>query len=68
MVEAAVDGLGIAYVPEIVASERLASGQLVELLEAWSPPYPGLMLYYPGHRHVPAALRAFIDLLKASDS
>lgn len=67
MVEAAADGLGIAYVPEIVASERLASGQLVALLEAWSPPYPGLMLYYPGHRHVPAALRAFIDLLKVSD-
>lgn len=66
MVEAAADGLGIAYVPEIVASERLASGQLVALLEAWSPPYPGLMLYYPGHRHVPAALRAFIDMLKTS--
>ncbi|MGR4066895.1 LysR family transcriptional regulator [Billgrantia sp. C5P2] len=67
MVEAAADGLGIAYVPELVASDRLASGQLVALLEAWSPPYPGLMLYYPGHRHVPTALRAFIDLLKVSD-
>ncbi len=67
MVQAASDGLGIAYVPEIEASDRLASGQLVAVLERWSPPYPGLMLYYPGHRHVPAALRAFIDLLKATD-
>ena len=68
MVEAAVDGLGIAFVPEVAARDRLASGQLVAVLEAWSPPYPGLMLYYPGHRHVPAALRAFIDLVKAPDT
>lgn len=66
MVEAAADGLGISFVPEVVARDRLASGQLVALLEDWSPPYPGLMLYYPGHRHVPTALRAFIDLLKAA--
>lgn len=65
MVEAAIDGLGIAFVPEIVAHDGLASGQLVALLEDWSPPCSGLVLYYPGHRHVPAALRAFIDLLKA---
>lgn len=68
MVEAAADGLGIAYVPDIAASDRLAAGQLVAVLEDWSPPSPGLMLYYPGHRHVPAALRAFIDLLKATET
>lgn len=68
MVEAAADGLGIAFVPELVARDRLASGRLVALLEAWSPPYPGLVLYYPGHRYVPVALRAFIDLLKEPDT
>lgn len=68
MVEAAAAGLGIAYVPEIAARDRLESGQLVAVLEAWSPPYPGLMLYYSGRRHVPSALRAFIELLKAPET
>jgi DNA-binding transcriptional LysR family regulator len=64
MVEAAADGLGIAYVAENAASYLLASGGLVTVLEDWCPSYPGLMLYYPGHRHVPSPLRALIDLLK----
>lgn len=67
MVEAAVDELGIAFVPEPVARSELASGRLRALLEDWSPPAPGLCLYYPGHRHVPPALRAFIDTLRAAD-
>jgi DNA-binding transcriptional LysR family regulator len=64
MVEAAADGLGIAYVPESFAREMQESGRLVAVLEDWCPPIPGLTLYYPGHRHVPAALRAFIDVVK----
>jgi DNA-binding transcriptional LysR family regulator len=68
MVEAAADGLGIAYVPETAASDLLATGHLIAVLEDWCPPFSGLMLYYPGHRHVPAALRALIDLLKERDT
>ena len=63
MVEAA-DDLGIAYASENAASDLLAAGELVTVLQDWCPSYPGLMLYYPGHRHVPSPLRAFIDLLK----
>ena len=43
----------------------LQSGKLQIVLEEWSPPSPGLALYYPGHRHVPAALSAFIEVLKS---
>jgi DNA-binding transcriptional LysR family regulator len=65
MVQAAADGLGIAFVPESYARSLLDSGRLVTVLEDWSPQIAGLTLYYPGHRHVPSALRAFIDLVKA---
>lgn len=64
MVQAAIDGLGVAFVPESFAQEGLSSGRLVRLLPEWCPPFPGLALYYPGNRYVPAALRAFIDVLK----
>jgi DNA-binding transcriptional LysR family regulator len=64
MVEAAADGTGLAYVPEWSARHRLDDGSLVTVLDDWCPLIPGLFLYYPGHRHVPAGLRAFIDVLK----
>jgi DNA-binding transcriptional LysR family regulator len=64
MVEAASDGLGLAYVPESMARDWLDDGRLVMVLEDWCPFIPGLCLYYPGHRHVPVGLRAFIDVLR----
>jgi DNA-binding transcriptional LysR family regulator len=65
-VRAAVDGLGIAYTIEALAEPFLRSGQLVRVLENWSPSIEGLFLYYPGHRQVPAALRALIDMIRAT--
>ena len=65
-VRAAVDGLGIAYAAEAVADPFLRSGQLVRVLEDWSPSFEGFFLYYPGHRQVPAALRALIDMLRTA--
>jgi len=64
MTEAAAAGLGIAYVSDRVARPYLERGALLAVLEDWCPAVPGLFLYYPGHRHVPAGLRAFIDVLK----
>jgi DNA-binding transcriptional LysR family regulator len=64
-VRAAVDGLGIAYTIEALAEPFLRSGQLVRVLEDWSPLIQGLFLYYPGHRQVPATLRALIDMIRA---
>ena len=62
---AAVDGLGLAYTIEALADPFLRSGQLVRVLEDWSPSFDGLFLYYPGHRRVPVALRALIDMLRS---
>jgi DNA-binding transcriptional LysR family regulator len=65
-VRAAVDGLGIAYTLEALAEPFLRSGQLVRVLEDWSPSFEGVFLFYTGRRQVPAALRAFIDMIRAS--
>lgn len=64
MVEAAADGLGIAYVPESYAQTYLSDKRLVTVLDEWCPHIPGLFLYYPNNRLVPPSLRAFIDLLQ----
>jgi DNA-binding transcriptional LysR family regulator len=64
MVEAAVEGLGLAFVSDFWVTGHLAAGTLQAVLEDWTPPFPGLRLYYPGHRHMTAGLRAFVDMLR----
>ena len=64
MAEAAMDSRGIAFIPDGAAAPGLTERRLVAVLEDWCPAIPGLFLYYPGHRHVPPALRAFIDVLR----
>lgn len=64
MAEAAADGMGIAYVPDRAAQPFIDSGKLVTVLDDWCPSIPGLFLYYPGHRHVPSGLKAFVDMLR----
>ena len=55
-------GIGLAYVDESIVADDIASGRLVEVLNEWTPSYPGYRLYYPGRRHMAASLRAFVDL------
>ena len=64
MVEAAVDGIGIAFVPDHLAGDGLRSGRLQAALDEWCPPFPGLCLYYSGHRHVSSALVALISTIR----
>ncbi|MCU7247195.1 LysR family transcriptional regulator [Pseudomonas koreensis] len=63
MVDAAIDGIGIAFVPEHLAADALKDGRLKRALEDWCPAQPGLCLYYSGHRHVSSGLRALINML-----
>jgi DNA-binding transcriptional LysR family regulator len=62
--EATLAGCGLAYLSEWEVADDLHEGRLVQLLPDWTPPFPGVCLYYPGRRHVPAGLRAFIDLIQ----
>jgi DNA-binding transcriptional LysR family regulator len=62
---AATDGIGLALASQSLADPLLRSGQLIQVLDQWSPCVDGFCIYYPGHRQVPASLRAFIDLTRA---
>lgn len=64
MHEAARAGLGLAFLVETYIADDVATGQLVRVLQEWTPAFPGLALYYAPGRHVPAGLRAFIDLIR----
>jgi DNA-binding transcriptional LysR family regulator len=66
MVEAALQGCGLAYVWDDRVLTHLASGALVRCLDEWCAFDDGLFLYYPSRRHVSAGLRALIGILKAS--
>jgi DNA-binding transcriptional LysR family regulator len=55
MLKAAVDGFGLACLPEKQVEPLLASGALVRVLANWCPPFSGYHLYYPSRRqHAPA--------------
>ncbi len=65
MVDAAMDGIGVAFVPEHLAIDALRAGRLERVLDEWCPSFPGLCLYYPGHRHLSTGLRALVNMLSA---
>jgi DNA-binding transcriptional LysR family regulator len=65
MLGAAVEGLGLAQLPEPMVAEGLRSGKLVEVLEPFAPVIPGVFLYYPSRRQIMPKLRAFIDHVKS---
>ena len=66
ILEAALDGAGLAYLGEHALASHLAAGDLIPVLEDWSPCYPGLSLYFSQRRHIPSKLRAFIALIRES--
>ncbi|GIL41573.1 LysR family transcriptional regulator [Roseiterribacter gracilis] len=68
MLGAAIEGVGLAQVPEPVAASPLKSGRLVQVLAKFATMSPGVFLYYPDQRHVTPKLRAFIDHVKSSSS
>ena len=64
MLQAAIDGIGIANVIGSYTDRYVENGRLVRVLADWSPALPQLMLYYPDRRRVPAKLRVLIDFLR----
>jgi DNA-binding transcriptional LysR family regulator len=63
-IQAATEGIGLAFSLEEYVAPQLASGALVRVLEDWCPPFPGFFLYYPSRRQQRAAVSALIDALR----
>lgn len=64
MLQAALDGLGLAYVPLDLAQPYIAAGKLVPVLKAWWPCFPGYHLYYANRRQMAPALAEVIAALR----
>lgn len=64
VVDAALAGFGLAYVPEDLAQPYLAKGHLKQVLEEWCPPWSGYHLYYPSRRQHSAAFALLVDALR----
>jgi DNA-binding transcriptional LysR family regulator len=64
MLNAALAGFGLAYVPENLARPHLAKGRLRRVLADWCPPYSGYHLYYPSRRQSSAAFALLVDALR----
>lgn len=64
VLEAALDGFGLAYVPEDLAALHVKSGRLQWVLEDWFPTFPGFHLYYPSRRQSSKALGIVIEALR----
>jgi DNA-binding transcriptional LysR family regulator len=64
MLNAALSGFGLAYVPEDLAQPHLAKGRLKRVLEDWCAPYSGFHLYYPSRRQSSAAFSLLVEALR----
>jgi DNA-binding transcriptional LysR family regulator len=63
-IQSALDGLGLAYLPEDLVLSHIKKGRLVRALDDWCPSFPGYHLYYPSRRHFTPALSVVVDTLR----
>lgn len=64
MIDAALTGFGVAYVPQNIVEQQIASGELVQILDEWSPFFDGYFLYYPSRRQNLPAFKIIVDALR----
>ena len=66
IIDAALQGVGLALVTEARVGDHVTDGRLVRVLDDWCRPYPGFCLYFPTGRHMSGPLRALVDHLRWS--
>jgi len=64
LLNAALDGFGLSYLPEDVVAPHIAAGRLVQVLEDWCAPFAGFHLYYPSRRQVSPAFALLLEALR----
>ena len=64
ILNAALAGFGLAYLPEDFVESHLSKGRLKRMLEDWCPPFPGYHLYYPSRRQTSPAFALLVDALR----
>lgn len=64
ILRATLAGCGLAYLPEDMAEQHVASGRLVPMLREWCQPFPGYHLYYPSRRQASPAFRLLVEALR----
>lgn len=67
-IDAALSGFGIAFVPEDTVVDLVNTGELIQVLSEWSPPFDGYYLYYPSRKQHPPAFALLIDALRYHSS
>jgi len=60
----ALDGIGLAYIPDFMAKPHIETGRLIEVLADWSPYFPGFHLYYANRRNASPAFTAFVNAVR----
>ena len=64
ILDAALAGFGVAYLPEDTAAPHIERGRLTQVFDAWCAPFPGYHLYFPSRRPAASALSVVIDALR----
>jgi DNA-binding transcriptional LysR family regulator len=64
LLSAALDGVGIGYLPEPLIAHHVAAGRLVVLLDGWSRTVRGYFLYHPSRRQPPMPLQVFLRFIE----
>ena len=64
MLDAALAGIGLAYVPEDAVAAHLEAGRPARVLADWCPPYAGYHLYYPSRRQPTPAFSLLVETLR----
>jgi len=65
--DSALQGLGLAYMPEDLVAPYISTGELIRVLSDWCPPFPGYHLYYPSRRHASPAFSLLVEALRFNE-